>query len=414
MVSTGQQPIGVVVTGIGVISALGNGRAAFEDALFSGVSGIGRVERFDTSTLNCHFGAEAAGFDGANLVRKAEAHLYDRVSLLAMAAADEAIQQAGLNPETIGPTCGVMMGTAFGPAEAIQESVLRYSDNVRLRPTTVVKMMFSGPTAALCVRFGLEGASSAHVTACAASGHAIAEAVRAVQSGVVEVCLAGGAEAFPSSSLFAAWDAFGIMSPDSDAEYGIMRPFAADRSGFVIGEAAAVLVLEREDRARARGATILAEVLGSGVVSDAPSLTKPTLRGMVGAMRAALADSGVTPEEVGHVNAHATATDLNDALEADAIMEVFGARAQNIPVSACKAAFGHCMGAASAIEAAATVLSLQRQQAPFVANIRNGEGTLRTAPAMATDVALSNSFAFGGHYVSLAFRRAQDGFGIVS
>jgi 3-oxoacyl-(acyl-carrier-protein) synthase len=415
MGETGNGIARIVVTGIGILSGFGTGRDVFEDGLFSGRSAIRRIERFDTAALNCHFGAELAHFDGQDLIPRSERSLYDRVSLMAMAAADEALEQAGLDPAEIGPVTGVMMGSAFGPAEAIQDSVLRISQNQRIRPTSIVKMMLSSPTAALCARYRLQRDSQAHATACAASAHAIAQAVTAMRKGQMEICLAGGAEAFPTSALFAAWDALSVMSPDTDPSVGIMRPFAKDRSGFVIGEAATVLVLEREDRARARGAEIMAEICGVGAVSDTPTLTKPTLRGMVGAMQAAMDDASLVPTDIRHINAHGTATELNDALESEAIIQLFGAHAGEIKVSACKSATGHCMGAASAIESAATVLALQRQQAPcaidLIGNRSNpdpdGECSGGTSP-MQADIALSNSFAFGGHYATLAFRRIAD------
>lgn len=413
MRESGQGAVRVVVTGIGVLSGFGAGRDAFEQGLFSGQSAIRRIESVDTNALNCHFGAELPGFDGHDLIRKSERQFYDRVSLMAMAAADEALEQARLDPAGIGPVTGVMIGSAFGPGAAIQDSILRFAQDERLRPTTIVRMMLNGPTAALCARYGLRRGSTAHVTACAASAHAIAQAVQAVRTGEMEICLAGGADAFPTSALFAAWDALAVMSPETDPSAGIMKPFSEDRSGFVIGEAAAIFVLEREDRAHARGARILAEICGAGSVSDTPTLTKPTLGGMVGAMRAAMDDAGLVPDDVRHINTHGTATELNDAIERDAILETFGAHAGEISVSACKAAIGHCMGAGSAIEAAATVLALQRQEAPWAVDLTgngshpDGEHSGRTSP-MNAEVALSNSFAFGGHYSTLAFRRIVD------
>jgi len=398
-----------VVTGMGALSGFGAGRDAFEQGLFSGHCAIRKIERFDTTALNCHFGAELVGFTGEDLIRKSEHQFYDRVSLMAMAAADEALGQAGLDPAEIGPVTGVMMGSAFGPAEAIQESVMRIARSERVRPTTIVKMMLNSPTAALCARFGLRRASTAHVTACAASAHAIAQAVQAVRRGEMEICLAGGSEAFPTSSLFAAWDALAVMSPETDSSTGIMRPFSKARRGFVIGEAAAVLVLELEDRARARGARILAEICGVGLVSDTPTLTKPTLGGMAGAMQAAMDDAGLVPADVGHINSHGTATELNDALEREAIQQLFGAHIGKVQISACKSAIGHCMGAGSAIEAAATILALQRQEAPCAVDLAGDGWLARGGPcAMRTDIALSNSFAFGGHYATLAFRRVAD------
>lgn len=396
----------VCITGIGVLSGFGMGRETFERALFSGESAIRRIEGIDTAAMNCHFGAELAGFTGHDLIRKSERQFYDRVSLMAMAAADEALDHAQLDRGAIGPVTGVMMGSAFGPCDAIQESVLRISQDERLRPTSIVKMMLNGPTAALCARYELQRGSTAHIAACAASAHAIAQGAEAVRRGEMEICLAGGSESFPTSALFAAWDALSVMTAETDATAGIMRPFSADRSGFVIGEGAAVLVLESEQRARARGATILAEICGSGTVSDTPTLTRPTLRGMVGAMQAAMTDAGLAPGDVGHINTHGTATELNDALEREAIEAVFGDSAGAIAISACKAAIGHCMGAGSALEAAATILALQRQQAPWAMTLTGDEsrGSGRTLP-MQAEIALSNSFAFGGHYSTLAFRQ---------
>lgn len=398
------------MTGIGVLSGFGTGRGAFAAGLFAGRSAIRPIAGFDAAALACRSGAELADFDGRTLVRKADLHQFDRVSLMAMAAADAALADAGLDPAAIGPVAGVAMGTGFGPAQAIEESVLRVAAGQRLRPTTIVKMMLNSPAAALVSRFGLTRGSSAHVTACAASAHAIAEGLRAVRDGEMEICLAGGADAFPPRALFQAWDALGVMHETRAGEGVPIRPFAADRDGFVIGEAAALLVLESAEHAQARGATILAEIAGAGARSDAPSLTKPSHAGMVGAMRAALHDAGLPPEQIGHVNAHGTGTDLNDALEAAAILEVCGAGRPN--VTASKAALGHCMGAGSAVEAAATCLALHHGLAPPVAGLDQADPALGldvvtgSARPMAAQAALSNSFAFGGHYVSLVFRRA--------
>jgi 3-oxoacyl-(acyl-carrier-protein) synthase len=400
----------VVVTGIGILSGFGVGRKAFEEGLFSGRSAVCRIEDLDTAGLNCHFGAQVPGFTDEGLIRKPERQFYDRVSVMAMAAADEALEHAGLDAAEIAPVAGAMLGSAFGPGDAIQDVVLRYSDKQRLRPTSIVKMMLNSPTAALCARYGLRRGSAAHVTACAASSHAIAQAFSAIRHGKMELCLAGGAEAFPSSALYAAWDALAVMTPEADQASGIMKPFSEERRGFVIGEGAAILVLEREERARARGAAILAELCGAGSASDAPSLTKPTMRGMADAMRGALADAEVRASDIGHINAHGTATELNDALERDAIRQLFGTRAGDIAVSACKAAIGHCMGAGSALEAAATIMALRRQEAPCAVALDWSESGMHVPRTVAikAEVALSNAFAFGGHYSTLAFRRSSD------
>jgi len=402
---------GVAITGLGILSGYGVGCDAFEAGLFGGQSAIRPISSFDPSGFDCRFGAEIPDFDARAMVRKAELHQYDRVSLMAMAAADEALAHADLDAADIAPVTGCMLGTGFGPAHAIQTSVLQADAGARLRPTTVVKMMLNSPTAALCARYGLQGGSAAHVSACAASGHAIAQGAQAIRSGEMDLCLVGGADGFPTTALFAAWQALGVMSTEHDPGKGIVRPFAPDRCGFVIGEAAAVLVLERTDRARARGAPMLAEIVGTGSVTDTPSLTKPTLSGMQNAMRMAMKRGRIPPTAVGHINTHGTATELNDQLEAKAITSLFDATTTH--VTASKAAIGHCMGAGSAVEAVATVLALTRQEVPPTLGVvgLDRDDTLgldlghATAQPIQTDYALSNSFAFGGHFVSLAFRK---------
>lgn len=399
----------VVVTGMGVVSGYGVGRDVFEKGLFSSECAIRPLSGLDTGHLKCRFGVQVPDFTGEGLVRKLELKFYDRMSLMAIAAADEALAQACLDPQEFGAQCGAMMGCAFGPTATIEESVLRVHSEQRLRPTTVLRMLLNGSTAALNTRYRLGKATAAHVTACAASGHAIADGVRAIQRGDMDLCLAGGSEAFPSRVLYCAWDAMGVMSKEDDLSKGIVRPFAEDRSGFVIGEAAAVLVLEAQERAIARGAPIFAEILGSGAVADAPNLSRPTVQGMTRAMCSALKDAGLKPEQVDYINTHGTATKLNDPFEAEAVADVFSDHKEQLVLSACKAGLGHCMGAASALEAVATIMGLRCGVAPFAV-----EPFTQTEPeqswkprstAMKADIALSNSFAFGGDYVSLAICR---------
>jgi len=398
-----------VVTGMGILSGYGTGLKAFEKGLYSKNTAIREIQGIETDHLNCHFGSEIPEFDPLQFVRKPELNLYDKASLLAMAGADEALKNAQLNPQEHAKNLGVSLGCAFGPSESIQQSVLREDKKQRLRPTTVVKMILNGPTAALCARYQAQKASRAHVTACAASAHAIGDALHAIERGEMDICLTGGVEAFPSTALFGAWDAMSIMSLDRDPKHGIMRPFSPDRSGFVIGEASAILVLEEEEHARARKAPILAQICGSGSVSDTPSLTKPTLDGMINAMQAAMTNADLAPEQIGYINTHGTATQLNDKLESDAIQEIFKEHASNITLSACKSAVGHCMGAGSALEAIATIIALNKGQAacavPLISETTSAP--IMQTQDMSADAALSNSFAFGGHYVSLAFKRCN-------
>ena len=406
----------VAVTGIGAVSAFGapnhhkSGRQALVDGVFAGDNAIRPISSFDTSTFSCHFGAEVPDFDGRTLVRKAELHHYGKVSLMAMAAADEALAHAGLEPKDIAPFCGALMGTGFGPADAIQAAVIGAKSGKRPRPTTVVKMMLNSPTAALCARYGLQRASMTHVTACAASAHALAAGADLVAKGAMDYCLAGGSDAFATDALFWAWDALGVMTPEDGTSGVVMRPFDQNRSGFAIGEAAAVLVLERLDHAQQRGADILGIIAGSGAVTDTPSLTKPSVSGMMRAMNEAVSSANLHMSDIGHINAHGTATELNDHMEAQAISEAFGEDSE-LCISATKGAHGHCMGASSALEAVLTIEALNRQVAPPIVGLNDPiqnfalNFTKRTGSQIETKVALSNSFAFGGHFVSLAFQR---------
>ena len=396
-----------VVTGMGILSGYGAGLKLFEKGLYSSHSSIQRIQSIDTSGMKCHFGSEVPNFDPSSLMRKPELQLYDKASLMAITAADEALENAGLIPNECADNLGVILGCAFGPSETIQKSVLQEHAKQRLRPTTIVKMILNGPTAALCARYRPKQASRAHVTACAASAHAIADAVQSIKRGEMKICLTGGVDAFPTSTLFSAWNAMSILSPECDSQLGIMRPFCHNRSGFVIGEAAAILVIEEETYARARNATILAEICGSGAVSDTPTLTKPTQSGMVRAMQAAIRDANLQAEMIGHINTHGTATKLNDSLESAAIMEIFKGHAKNITLSACKAAVGHCMGAGSALEAIATIIALNKGVAPCsVQLLEDKKATqIMQTQSMTADTALSNSFAFGGHFVSIAFQK---------
>jgi 3-oxoacyl-(acyl-carrier-protein) synthase len=403
----------VVITGMGIVSALGNDLTSFTTNLFGGVSGVRTIEAFDVAQRRTKTGATVTGFDASAYIEKRHLHTLDRVSQMAIVAAEQAIAQASLDLEKERTSTGVMLGTALGPSASIEETVLRAAARERLRPTSVLKIMLSSPTAALVERYRLRGASDTHVTACAASSHAIAHAADYIRSGELEVCLAGGSDAFPSATLFQAWDALEVMTTSNDDPPSSVRPFAKNRNGFAIGEGAAILVLESREHAEKRGANILAELAGYGSASDAPSMTKPSAEGMELAMRKALSSAGMETGDIGYVNAHGTATAINDLLETQALHSVFGPQANKLRISSTKAAHGHAMGASGALEAVATVQSLRLGFAPPTLNLREFDPqcdldyTPLQSARMDTCCALSNSFAFGGHYVTLAFRQAE-------
>ncbi len=401
----------VVVTGMGIVSAIGHNLAEFGNNLFAGKSGVESVKAFDASRFRTQIGAEVGEIDFSSYVERRQLNMMDRLSLLSIVAADQAIGNASLDVNKNIREMGVVLGSGLGPSSSIENTVVQAVNGQRLRPTSVVKILLNSPAATLCERYQCRGASNMHVTACAAASHALAQAADYIRHGTLDLCLAGGCDAFPSEALFAAWDALGVMSAGGVNPAEAMRPFSKARNGFVIGEGAAMLVLESKEHALNRGATILAEFAGSGTSSHAPNMTKPSLEGMTAAMTKAVEAAGIRIEEVGYINAHGTATEINDLLETQAIQAVFGEHSRRLQISSTKAAHGHAMGASGAMEAVATILSINRGVAAPTLNLRqpdpacNLNFTPLRAVKMDCEYALSNSFAFGGHYVTLAFKR---------
>ncbi len=404
----------VVVTGLGIVCATGRSVEEFRASLCEGRSGTARISSYDPSWFHTQVGAEVRDFSFDSYVPPVEQRQIDRQSLLAIAAADEAVADAGFESRGEEHRCGVFMGTGMGPSAAHEHALTEVAVHRRKpRPTTVPKCMFNAAAALLSMRYVCRGPSQVIVTACAASAHAIGQAASYIRHGVVDSCLAGGSEAFPSYSLMGAWDTLRVMSRDNDHAEQACRPFAKNRSGFVMGEGAAVLVLEAEDRARKRGARIYGEVAGVGLSSDAHHITQPRLEGIAASISNALADARVAPEDVEYVNAHGTATSTNDAVETRALHSVFGSHAKRLLVSSTKSGHGHTVGAAGAIEATATLLGLLHGFVPPTLNldVPDPDCDLDYVPHEARekqfDIALSNSFAFGGHNVVLVLRRYQ-------
>ena len=349
-------------------------------------------------------GAAIRGIDLAGTVAGKRAAGLDRHCLLALLAGREAWADAAPHPE---PTrAGAVMAATIGVDTYDAAAVALYAENARrLPPLTVPRVMPSAPASALSIEFGLRGASFAVASACASGTHAIGLAAGMIRAGMLDVALAGGSDASLSFGLLKAWEALRVLSPDT------CRPFARDRSGLVLGEGAAVLVLEDYARARARGATIHAEIMGFGMSADAADLLAPDRDGALRAMQGALDDAGLPPDRVDHVNAHGTGTRLNDATEAAALHDLLGPRAARVPVSAIKSQIGHCLNAAGAIEAVATVLALRDGFVPPTIGFTEPDPDCRLdcvpneARRVRTSLALSNSFAFGGLNAALAIGR---------
>src|SRR5579859_750166 len=397
----------VAVTGIGAISALGRTVEEFGRALREGRSGIGPIQAADCSTLRFRNGAEVLGYDYRPYFDDKRADFIDRFAQFAVIAAREAVADAGVEwSPALREAAAIITGSCVGgqaTEDAGFHSVYKMGQN-RVHPLTIPKTMANAGASHISMEFGITGPSYTISTACSSASHAIGQAFWMVRSGATPLAITGGSEAPFSFGILKAWEALRVVSPDT------CRPFSKDRSGMVLGEGAAMLVLEPLDAARARGARIHAELVGFGMSSDASHITQPSADGAARAMRATLRDGKLAPEQVGYINAHGTATEANDRMEAAAIRAVFGSHADTLPVSSTKSMHGHTLGAAGAIEAAATVLALRNGVLPPTMNYTqpDPECELDVIPNQArpkqAEAALSQSFAFGGLNAVLAFR----------
>ena len=405
----------VAVTGLGLVSPLGNDTGQFFDNLAAGRSGIRRLEGPAYQRLSVRVGASSA-FDAAAFFPAARLRMLDRVSQFALYAAGRALEESrGALDGIDRRRAGVFMGTGMGGSESTDEGyrTLYQDGSDRLKPFTVLMAMNNAPAAWIGLDHAIEGPNLTFSTACSSSTVAIGEAARRIASGEVDVMIAGGTEAPLTLGTLKAWEALKTLAPEDPRDAGAScKPFAKDRAGLVLGEGAAVAILEDWERAHARGAPVLAEVAGYGLVTDAVHITRPSVEGQAEAMRRALADSGIDASDIGYVNAHGTGTQANDSVETAALKAVFGERAHAIPVSSTKSMHGHLLGAAGALEFAATVMALTRQTLPPTINLAvpDPECDLDyvTAGARAADslrAAMTNSFAFGGTNAVLVVRR---------
>lgn len=400
----------VAVTGLGVISALGDGRDEFWEALAAGRSGIGPIGSVDTADLQFRNGAEVSGFDPRAHFDKRQAELLDRFAQFAVVAARQAVRDAGLEwQDGERDRTAVVTGSCLGGQIAEEDGYMDLfaRGRGRMHPFSIPRAMANSGASAIAMEFGLRGPAFTLSTACSSANHALGQAAWLVRSGAAEVALAGGSEAPFCRGHLKAWEALRAVSPDT------CRPFSRDRSGMVLGEGGAILVLEELDRARARGAPLYAELAGSGMSADAFHLTQPSPEGAALAIRAALADGGLAPEEIGYVNAHGTGTAANDPAEVSALRLAFGDHAERLAISSTKSMHGHALGAAGALEAVATVLALRHGVLPPTANFNQPDPECdldvipNTARKSVVEAAISNSFAFGGLNAVLAFRAVR-------
>jgi nodulation protein E len=398
----------VVITGIGVVSPVGLANAEFWSALVAGRSGIGPISIIPTERLTAKVAAQVLGFDPAAHFDPKRASMIDRMAQFAVVAARSAVRDAGLAiDEALALEVATIVGTGVGGQNTQDDSYYRlYGENARkLHPLTIPRLMINSGVSHVSMDLGLKGPAYSIASACASGTHAIGAAFQMLRSGQAPVAITGGAEACVTVGTLKGWEALRVLAADT------CRPFSKTRSGLVLGEGAAILVLETHAHAAARGARIYAEIVGFGMSADAADITAPDAEGAARAISAALRDAQFAPDAIDYVNAHGTGTTLNDRTETIAVRKAFGAHADRLAASSIKGALGHSLGAAGALEAAATALTLQTQTIPPTANYEEPDpecdldcvpNTAREAPVRA---AISNSFAFGGLNAVLVLAR---------
>jgi len=397
----------VAVTGLGAVTPIGNDAPATWRAAVEGRSGIDFIRSYDPSGQAVRIAAEVKGFDPSAVASHKEARKLDRNVLLALAAAREAVADAALDGVYEPGRVGILFGTAIGGFLGIMEQaeVMRERGPSRVAPTFIPSVLVDAASGQLAISFGFRGPNYAPVSACATGSHAIGEAAELIRRGDADAVLAGGAEACIHPLIFAGFSAMRGLVAEEEHPPRASRPFDATRAGFVVGEGACVLVLEELEAARARGATVYAEILSYGASNDAHHMAQPDpdSLGVKEMMHRALARADIAPERVGYINAHGTSTPLGDAAETKAIKEVFGDHAYELAVSSTKSVTGHCFGAAGAIEAMMCVLAVHHGLLPPTINYEHPDPECdldyvpNTAREARIDVALSNAMGLGGH-----------------
>ena len=412
-------PRRVVVTGTGMLTALGNDVESTWDGMVAGRSGIGPIASFDPSRLQARLAGEVKDFDASGVLDKKDMRRFDRYIQFGLVASRQAMDQAGLPPRLEGAEAertGVILGTGLGGVGTLVDGItinaLRGPD--RISPFFIPMGIPNIGAGQVAITFGMTGPNFTTVSACATGGHAIGEAWEAIRRGDAETMVAGGSEAGIYEPLVGGFDSMHALSRRNGDPEAASRPFDTGRDGFVPGEGAGVLVLEELDHARARGARILAELIGYGATADASHITLPAPGG-IGAVQAAfraLAKAGLEPGDLDHINAHATSTPEGDKAELQAIKTILGEHAGDVPITANKSMIGHTLGAAGAIEAIITILSIRNGCVPPTINLEDpdpeAEGldlTPNRAASHDIEIALSNSFGFGGQNTALIFRR---------
>jgi nodulation protein E len=399
----------IVVTGMGAITAAGHGADVLWQAARDGRSGVShfQLDRYPRQRITK--AAHIADFDPEKHLSPQEVKTTDRFAQLALVAAEEALRQAGVDTSApLGPRVGAIIGSGIGGSWTNDDGHYNfYVTNARTDLLTIAKVMPNAAASQISMRYGVRGPSLAVSSACASGTQAVGYGMQMIRAGMIDAALVGGSEALLTPATFRAWEILRVMAPEA------CRPFSDKRNGMVLGEGAAVLMIEELEHALSRGATPLAEIAGYGTTSDAGDLLRPTVEGPAASMANALADAGISPDEVGYINAHGTGTILNDISETEAVRTVFGARADSLAVSSTKPIHGHALGAAGAIELVITVKALCEKVAPPTINWVGSDPKCLPDPVpnvarpLPIEAALSNSFAFGGINATLAVRSVR-------
>jgi 3-oxoacyl-[acyl-carrier-protein] synthase II len=412
----------VVVTGIGALTPIGNTAQEYWQSLATGVSGAAPITKFNAEKFRTKFACEVKNFDVTNFIEKKEARKMDPFTQYAMVVAEEALKDAGLNLEKTNlDRAGVIWGSGIGGLKTFQEEVIGYANGdgtPRFNPFFIPKMIVDLSSGWISIRYGFRGPNFVTVSACASATNALVDAFTYIRLGKIDLAIAGGSEAAVTEAGIGGFNALKALSERNDDPATASRPFDKDRDGFVLGEGAGALILEEYEHAKARGARIYAELIGGGMSSDAYHMTAPHPEGLgaVNVMKNALEDAGIGPGEVDYINVHGTSTPLGDISETQAIQQVFGEHAYKLNISSTKSMTGHLLGAAGAIEAIASVLSIKHQLVPPTINHftddeafdRELNFTFNKAQERKVNVVLSNTFGFGGHNFSIIFRKLQE------
>jgi len=408
----------VVITGMGVLSPVGTGLETFWNAITSGVSGVGPITRFNPEGYTTRIAAEVNNFDPAAYIDKKEARRMDRFTQFAIAAAKMAVDDAGIDLQQINKDmAGVILGSGVGGIETFEEQykVLLNKGPSRVSPLFIPMMISNMAAASIAISYGLKGCNVTTTSACASSNNAVGDAFRLLQRGQAEVMICGGTESPITPMAVAGFCSMKAMTTRNEEPEKASRPFDAGRDGFIIGEGSAILIVETLEHAIKRGARIYAEMVGYGVSCDAYHIVapEPEGKGAAASMSMALQDAGLEPAAVDYINAHGTSTPPGDKQETSAIKQVFGDSAYKIAISSTKSMTGHLLGAAGGLEAVISILTIRNSLIPPTINLENPDPDCdldyvpNEARAARVDVALSNSFGFGGHNASLVFKKFE-------